>query len=340
MSGKESIFKNTIMRSIIVILAVLILLLPGCSKPEPEPEPEAEPEAQVETEDYTVYGDESLGIDPGVDESLRNYRSILIAGIDNGHRADIQLILCINKETGEARMFTVSRDAYMQIKPNETVTIDDRELEFCKCNRAFEIGDKYDLMTELNRHLDLNIREFIGVDWPCTAKLVDDLGGVTVTVDEKMLKWINEGHGLAQYDAENYQIESAGTQTLNGWQTVQYLRVRKFKGGSAALREERNREFLNALNERAKEMSMDEIAEIYDDIASDIDTNMSRNTLTDTLVALESSGINDAGGWPYELKMRCILTIRYLSLSTQMLCNCMQMYLIRKAMYQVQQCLN
>ena len=287
----------------IVLSLILVTALTSCADKFEKPEPEQE--KATETEDFTIYGDESLGIDAGVDEALRNYRSILIAGIDNGNRADIQIILCINKETNEARMFTVTRDAYMQIAHGETVVIGDTELEFCKCNRAYELGDKYDLIKELNRHLDLNIKEFIGVNWPCTAQLVDALGGVTVDVEEGMLEWINNDTLPAdQYGAENYQIESAGNQTLNGWQAVEYLRVRKYSGGNARVREDRSRAFVEALLERAKAMPIDEIAEIYDDIAGELDTNMSRTTLTDTLLTLEDTDIHDIGRWPYEYKNR------------------------------------
>lgn len=286
-----------------MLIAALIFVLPACSKPEPEPEPE--PEEEVEEEiDYSIYADESLGIDGKVGADLRDYRNILIAGIDNGNRSDMLIVLSINKNTGDAKMFTVSRDTYMQIAHGDTVTIGEHDVVFCKCNRAFEIGDKYDLMKELNRHLDLNIKEFIGVDWPCTADLVDALGGVECDIEsEAMLDAINT---LITNSSVGYAepISGTGMQKLTGWQTVHYLRVRKFEGGSAAVREERNRGFLNSLYNRAKDMSIDEIAEIYDDIADELDTNMSRDTLTETLVQLESASITDIGGWPFELKMR------------------------------------
>lgn len=282
-----------------ILIAVLVLLLPACSKPEPEPELEPEETAEEEI-DYSVWGDESLGIDPVVDESLRDYRCILLAGIDNGHRADIQMILGINEETGECRIITVNRDTYMQVADGETVTIDDREFEFCKCNRAFEVGDKYDLMKELNQHLDLNIKEFIGVDWPTTAKLVDALGGVEVNIEsQEMLDAIN--YLIEEFpDVDIEPIPGTGVQTLNGWQTVQYLRVRKYKGANAFVREDRNRAFVEALFAEAKDMSASEISEIYDDIAGDLDTNMSRNTLTDTLALISQSEVKNIGRFPYE----------------------------------------
>lgn len=282
----------------ILLSLLLIVSLSACSASEQETLPEED--VAEETEDYTIYGDESLGIDAGVDESLRNYRTILIGGIDNGNRADIQLILSINKETGEARMITVTRDAYMQIANGETVIIDDREYEFCKCNRAFENGGKYDLMKELNRHLDLNIKEFIGVDWPCAAKLIDALGGVECDIEsQSMLDAINSLiESAPEGDAEF--LTETGMQTLSGWQAVQYLRVRKYKGGSAFVREDRSRAFIETLLTKAKSMDIEEIADIYDEIAGDLDTNMSRSTLTDTLVQMSDGQIQNIGRWPYE----------------------------------------
>lgn len=291
---------NQALRRSLAFLMILLMTvsMSGCSKKD-EPEPEEAEEPEVE-EDISIYGDPSLGIDATAGSELRDWRTILIAGIDNGHRADIQIVLSINKTTGEARMFSVTRDSYMQIADGETRVIDDREYEFCKCNRAFETGDKYDLMKELNQHLDLNIKEFIGVDWPTAAKLVDMLGGVEVTVEEEMLDWINNDSMPAQYGAENARIESAGTQTLNGWQAVEYLRVRKYKGGSPRVREQRCKDFINLLLEKVKALPMDEVSEIYDELADGLDTNMSRTTLTDTLLLLEKSDINDIGGWPYD----------------------------------------
>lgn len=284
----------------ILLSLALIFTLSSCSKQAEEPEPE-EPE---ETEDYSVYGDESLGIDAKVDEGLRDYRTILIAGIDNLNQADIQLVLSINKETGETRMITVNRDSYMQLADGETIETDGREVVFGKCNRAFEYGGKYALMKELNRHLDLNIKEFVGVDWACAAKLVDLLGGVEVEIEsQEMLDGINSL--IPGSPEETELIPGTGKQTLHGWQAVQYLRVRKYKGGNAFVRDDHNRAFIEALFAKAKGMSVEEIAEVYDEIAGDLDTNMSRNTLTDTLAFIsQDDDIENIGRWPYEFKTR------------------------------------
>ena len=164
------------------------------------------------------------------------------------------------------------------------------------------MGDKYALMKMLNKHLDLNIREFIGIDWPGTATLIDDLGGLEADVDQKMLEWINAGN-LTQYGGHDWKIEKAGKQTLNGWQAVQYLRVRKYKGGGARNRELRNEEVMVQLFNQAKSMSISDLSDLYDDVASQLDTNMSRNTLTDTIVELSESNIEILdGNFPFKYK--------------------------------------
>ena len=293
--------RSNLMKILCIMLSMmLIAALSSCSGKAEEPEPE-EP---AETEDFSVYGDESLGIDATVDEALRDYRTILIAGIDNHRQTDIQLVLSINKETGEARMITINRDTYMQISDGETIVTDEREVEFCKSNRAYEHGGKYALMKELNRNLDLNIKEFIGVDWDCAAQLVDDLGGVEADIEsQEMLDALNHLISVDSPSGTNL-VSGTGKQTLSGWQAVQYLRVRKYKGGNAFVRDDHNRAFVETLLAKAKTMSIEDISEVYDDVAGKLDTNMSRNTLTETLAAISDKEIENIGRFPYEFKTR------------------------------------
>ena len=263
----------------------------GCKKEEPASEPETKQENQ---EDNNIYGDESLGIDAKVDEQLKDYRHILLLGIDNGNRSDLMIVLSINKKTNEIKSAPVHRDAYMQISPDGTYDIDGVDYEFYKCNRAYKRDGIYGAMMELNRHMDLNIRECIAIDWDGIARFIDSMGGLDADITEDMLPTLNNNLG------DKDTIDSAGMHRLNGRQAVQYLRVRKYDGGSAPVREERNQEVLAQLFERAKTMDIEKLTKIYDDVASDLDTNMSRNTLTDTLASISKSTLESTPSWPYE----------------------------------------
>lgn len=261
----------------------------GCSKKQPEEEPPKE-EQEVET----IYGDASLGIDAKVDEQLRDYRHILLLGIDNGNRSDVLMVVSVNKKTNKAKVVAVHRDTYMQIAEDGTYNIKGVEREFFKCNRAYKRDGIYGAMTELNRHMDLNIREAIAIDWDGITHLVDSLGGIEVDVTEGMISWMNGQLG------DGDKITSSGVQTLNGRQAVQYLRCRKDPGSDATTRDARNQAVFKALFDKAKGMSTSELSEVYDQVADELDTNMSRTTLTETLALVASTDLEETPGWPYE----------------------------------------
>lgn len=278
--------------SILAITLCLLMLLCGCRGKTEEPSTEEQPDEGLSV----LYGDASLGIDPSVDEQLKDYRLIALFGIDNGSCNDINIIISLNKNDGTAKVFSVIRDTYMQV--NEAT--DDTSAEYRRCNVSYVRGGKYEAMKVLNRNLDLNIRECICVDWACAAKLVDELGGVEVEIENQ--SHLDAINGLIanfpEGDAE--LIPGTGRQKLSGWQMVQYLRVRKYDGGSTIKRVKNNQDFFMELYDQAKSMSSSEIAEVYDAIADDIDTNMSRNTLTDTLAQVATVDIEQTDPWPYD----------------------------------------
>lgn len=286
----RSIRKNRKAIVVVILALCFLMVLCGC-KEKQEEEPAPAEEKQEEGLD-SLYGDESLGIDAKVDEQLRDYRLIALFGIDNGNHNDIDMIISFNKTDGTAKLVSIIRDTYMQA----TEATDDEAAIYERCNVGYLWGGKYQAMKILNRNLDLNIRECICVTWECAADLIDTLGGLKVNIDEGMLEAINE------VLPEDNKIEQSGEQTLNGWQAVQYLRVRKYKGGDTIARVNNNQEVFLQLYDQAKGMSASEIAEVYDKIAGELDTNMSRNTLTDTLAQISSVDIEATDNWPYDWK--------------------------------------
>lgn len=248
----------------------------------------------------------AAGINSKVKKSLSNYRSILIAGIDNGGRADLIIVFSYNKKTKKAKVVTVSRDTYMQLNNSKKYTINGKKRDFCKCNQAAEYGGMNVLIKELNRHLDLNIREYIGVDWECTATLIDTLGGLEANVKNKsMLDGIN-----VMLPADN-KIKKTGTQKLNGWQTVQYLRVRHYYESDAArkkgeeagprAREDRNRDVFVKLFNMARGMKLSKVLSVYETIADQLVTNMDIPT---ALELVKDIKVSKTPAFPYSIIYR------------------------------------
>lgn len=294
--------KTTILiSSLLAFMLGFVLLLPGCgdSKAEDTGDAQTDETQATEEQEETVWGDESFGIDAKADEALKDYRNILLLGIDNGGRSDVLMILSINEKTNVVKSVTVLRDTYMQISPNGTYNINGKEREFYKCNRAYKRDGIYGAMIELNRHMDLNIRECITMNWATMAKFIDSMGGIEGYIDEDMLVFVNNNKPMDD-PAAPYKVEGPGQQHLNGWQAVQYMRARKYNGGTPQKRDARNQDVLQQLFDKAKNMSLSELEGVYEGVASDIETNMSRNTLTETLALISQSTLEPQEGWPYE----------------------------------------
>jgi LCP family protein required for cell wall assembly len=166
----------------------------------------------VETE---IYGDETLGIDPGVDEKLQGYRNILFLGTDvpdeNGQRSDGNIIISINKETKNVKIFSIARDTFMEVVPGS--------LE--KITHAYMHGGKDQTLWALNHTMDLNIREVVVFELDDVANVVDRVGGVEVELTDRELEFLNQMVG------PDNQVPGTGTQLLNGKQAVMYSRMRK-----------------------------------------------------------------------------------------------------------------
>lgn len=238
-----------------------------------------------------IWGDKALGIDPVVDEQLKNWRSVAFFGIDNGGRSDIILIICINEENNDAKIFPVQRDTYMKVAENDSgINVNGQNYVYFKCNQAYKNLSGYGAMAMLNRHMDLNIRECVDLDWDAIEVLVDEMGGLDVEITEGLL-----GHVSG--------VSGTGEQTLNGKQAIQYLRCRKDPGADATTRARRNEEAFVQLFERAKDYSLDKRIDIFEKVMKETKTNINKSEIESVLADITSYKLNMEDGWPYDYRI-------------------------------------
>lgn len=80
----------------------------------------------------------------------------------------------------------------------------------------------------LNANLDLEITDFVTVNFTALAQAIDDLGGITIDVREAELEMLNacitEQIGISGEYSDG--VFSAGTQLLNGTQATGWARIR------------------------------------------------------------------------------------------------------------------
>lgn len=249
----------------------------------------------------------NLNVATQVEEKLTGYRNIALFGVDSrdsdlgeGNRSDCIIIASINNDTKEINLVSVYRDTY--------VDIDGYGLD--KITHAYSYGGPELAIKTLNKNLDLNIKEFVTVNFNAVADAVDALGGVDIRIEEDEISAINSAirdtAKHTRFDAE--YIENAGMQTLNGVQAVGYSRVRYTEGGDYR-RTERMRTVIEAMFKKLKDKSIGEINSFADKILPEVYTNLEPNEVIYLTPNMLSYKMSESIGWPY--KTRGITTDRW-----------------------------
>ena len=241
-----------------------------------------------------------LGISTETSSNLSKYRNIAIFGVDSrsddygvGNRSDCIIIASINNSTGEIKLISVYRDTYVNIKGHG----------LDKITHAYSYGEAPLAIYTLNRNLDLNIKEFVTVNFDSVAKAVDQLGGVKISVTSEETKYINtyiDETAKVTGKAANH-ITQAGTYNMDGVQAVAYSRIRYTAGGDYK-RTERMRTVVEAMLSKAKTLGIGQLNSFADTILPKIRKNISSSEIWGLVPKLASFKVTGSLGWPYETK--------------------------------------
>lgn len=232
---------------------------------------------------YVEISKEEIEVNTGVEENLSGYRNIALFGIDTrddtyeGSRSDCIMIASINHDTKEIKIVSVYRDTYLNIPG--------RGLD--KVNHAYAYGGPVLSMSTLNTNLDLDITEFVTVNFTATKDIINAIGGVTLTVTDAEAKSIP-------------RISSGGTYLLDGEQALAYGRIRKIDNDYK--RTERMRTVVMAVFEKAKTMSITELNKLANQLLPEIYTNISATEILALVPKIYSYSIVESQGWPYETR--------------------------------------
>lgn len=259
--------------------------------------------------DYVDLKSTEITINHGVDESLATYRNIALLGIDarsdtfgTGNRSDCIMILSLNEKTKDVKIASVYRDTYLNI--------DGHGLD--KVTHAYSYGGPKLALNTLNKNLDLNITEFVAINFDTVRVVVDSIGGVEIPIDSQEVKYINGYiNGLnKQFGTSSANITTPGTYKLDGVQALAYSRIRYTDGGDYK-RAERMRDVFMAVFKKAKTMNISELNNLANTILPHVSTNISENEIMGMIPKAISFNIKDSFGWPYETEGKMITKVWY-----------------------------
>lgn len=245
---------------------------------------------------------EKIDVSDAVTETMsEKYTTIALFGLDARESGDMTkagtahsdaiIIASINNETKEVRLASVYRDCFLEIAKDGAGTQ--------KVTHAYILGGPTCSIETLNKNLDLNIRDYISVDFAALTKAIDALGGVTINVKANELNNLN--HNLEEQiqvtGIASDGVWSAGEQTLNGAQATAYARIRKVGNGDFE-RTQRQRAVISAMVKKAKSSDLSTLNNVIDQILPEVATNLSKSQILSLAKDLMSYDLGDNIGFP------------------------------------------
>lgn len=210
-----------------------------------------------------------------IDSLDKNQINIAFFGVDRRNtsdfgNSDIIMIISINPQTNRIKLSSIMRDTYVNIYARGKN----------KINAAYLEGGPQLAIRTLNENFDLNIQEYISVDFFDSAKIIQALGGARIDVKQEELVFINNYLGeIAGIDKVPAKfITKPGLQLLDGKQTVAYSRIRAIGNGDYE-RIQRQKTIMEALFSNFKNKGKDLIPIILTDVLPNIETNLNYTDL-------------------------------------------------------------
>lgn len=231
---------------------------------------------------------------------MSKYRNIALLGLDSrydtydeDYRTDCIMIASINQETNEVTLYSIYRDTYVQMTLDGTTKFD-------KINHAYYNGVQNTIKT-INENLDLNISEYVTVDFNAVSDLVDSVGGIDINIDNEEIQYINNYiKDVTKVTGKTAdKITKTGVNHLNGVQAVSYCRIR-YTTGKDYKRTERMRTVLEKVFEKAKKKSIPELNSILETMLPKIRTNLTAMDITSLIPTMLNITIKESFGWPYK----------------------------------------
>lgn len=252
----------------------------------------------------TEYIDKTaIGISKEAKDSLKGYRNIALLGIDSraddygtGNRSDCIIIASINEKTKEVKLLSVYRDTYVYVTENGNKKLD-------KITHAYSYGGAQNTLKSLNEALDLNITEYVTVNFDAVIAAVNALNGVEIDITSEELKYINDYIDATSQSSgvKSSHLSKAGRQTVDGVQAVAYSRIRYTAGGDYK-RTERMRTVVTAMAKKAKTLNIGQLNKLADEILPRVSKNIENNDIIALIPSALSFDITESLGWPYNVK--------------------------------------
>ena len=226
------------------------------------------------------------------------YTNVALFGVDSrdgslgeGNRTDCIIVASLNNETKEIKMVSVYRDTLLDLS----------EGTYQKCNAAYSYGGPVMAINMLNMNLDLDIEDYVTVDFGAIADAIDLLGGVELDLTDEEAQYLNKFLQETANSAgkEAHFIDGGGHYLLDGVQATTFARIRSTAGGDFT-RTERQRLVIEKMFEKARTADLATINSIVDKVFPQVSTSFTLQEILMYASAYSDYTLGENMGFPID----------------------------------------
>lgn len=230
-------------------------------------------------------------------KNLDGYESIALFGLDNRStgnfergNSDTIIVVSINRKSGEIKMASVYRDTYLDISDNT----------YRKANAAYANGGPKQAMEMLNKNLDLDITDYVSVDFSALVDAIDLLGGIELDISPEEAEWLN-GYVVETNEVTGHNsgpVSPGQGVHVDGVQATSYARIRYV--GLDYQRTERQRTVVTKMFEKAKQCDLMTLNNLLDEMLPQISTSLSFTEMLGLATNLPKYHMGENTGFPFD----------------------------------------
>ena len=219
----------------------------------------------------TVSPSRGISLKAATEASGKRIMNVAVFGIDSrsdvaGARSDSIMIVTSDNKHKKIKATSLMRDTYVQIPGHD----------YGKLNAAYAYGGPTLALKTINTNFDTAVTDYIVINFNCTIKVVNAVGGVDVDLSSAEVKVLNDyvDNINRTNNTSAKHVTGSGTKHLNGVQALAYSRIRYVGNGDFG-RTQRQRTVMQKVLNKAKKMSLSKQYRLYKTIKPYIKTNMS-----------------------------------------------------------------
>ena len=243
---------------------------------------------------------------------MTGYTTYALFGLDhrskneklNTENSDTIIIASINNDTKAVKLVSVYRDTLLNVKDDT----------YSKANSAYALGGPTNAVSMLNTNLDLNITDYVAIDFDALVTVVDCLGGLDIPLSYAEIVHMNNycvetseetGKSYTPVELPDPKPEDeeaiVDTYHLNGVQATSYCRIR-YTASLDMGRTERQRRVIQMIVDKAKKAGLSTIFDIMDQVFPMVKTSVSKTEILKMIPALIGYSIDETTGFPNDYK--------------------------------------